>query len=166
LQNAKPKPHEIDNLRRYSQITKKPVVFIPEVGPIDYPSGKQIQGWRYPEGVLDGELFDYQHTAKSTSIDHILQSFEGKDSQATKIFKELSESSVGIAEVSKRIDAVWANPKILNIDTIILFDGLTAVTHTRPNSYIPSFALETARLFFGQAERMAGLVEQTEAEPL
>jgi hypothetical protein len=166
LQGAHPSQLELDNLRRYSLLTKEPVVLLPEIMPAQYPGGKQVQGARYPDGLLNGEIFDLQSTGKNSGIEAILRSFEGKDTQATKVLKVLTDSKVGISEVSRRIEEVWANPKILNIDTIILFDGLTSITHTRPSSYIPPFALESMRLVGLQAERMIGLVEQTEAEPL
>jgi hypothetical protein len=166
LQKARPSDFELNSLRRYCALQKKPVVLLPELLPAQYPSGKQVQGARYPDGVLDGELFDLQGTGKNSGVEDVLLSFEQKDSQATEVLKVLTNSAAGIEEVSRRIEEVWANPKILNIDTIILFDGLTSVTHTRPASYIPPFALELMRLTGSQAERMVGLVQQAEAEPL
>jgi hypothetical protein len=131
LQKARPSDIELNSLRQYCAHQKKSVVLLPELMPANYPSGKQLQGARYPDGVLDGELFDLQGTGKNSGVEEVLRSFEQKDSQATKVLKVLTNSGVGIDEASRRIEEVWANPKILNIDTIILFDGLMSVTHTR-----------------------------------
>lgn len=166
LKNTRPSAGELETFRKFSAVAKKPVVLLPEVAPAQYPAGKQVNGARYPDGVLEGELFDLLSTSKNSTISDILRSFEKKDSQATKILNALMESKVGVEEVSKRINEVWANPKILNIDTIILFDGVTVITHTRPNAYVPPFAVEAMRLLAGQTARMVSVVQQVESEPL
>jgi hypothetical protein len=165
LKNVNFKPGEEEALTLLTQHSGEPVVAVPEVLPIDYPSTAQYPGVTYPDGVWRGELFELR-IPETSSIDQELRKIVSKQAQASRVVVALLQRSpLDRSVIEAALPRLWGNTYFCSISEIVIVDTKGFVVHPRPDPYIVPFMRGLLRAGLGNPKALAQIVEALQAEP-
>lgn len=173
LNTVNVEPNEPQALEALAKLTNKPVVSLPKAMPELYQQAakarglKEMSGAKYPDGLLESELFDLW-VAETNSMTTALGKISDKGLQANTVAVYLggSKTTLTMEGVAGQLHRIWANPRNMYIDRIILYTSTTIKEYARPTAFIAlPGGIGFARSKLPPGEERIKAAEEVDAEP-
>ncbi len=165
LKNAKFSPAERRVMESFAKRTNSRVVGLPEVLPMDYPGRTRLDGVKHPDAIWRDGLVDfYIPEAERGSVTAIISNVGKKRSQCPTVIVALENAKVSASAIAERLPDFWANPRHIEVSRIVLFDGIHAFVHTRPERFAGPFMYGLWRPLAFEANHLIKTVKELEEE--